>query len=202
MRALIFSFLLLNTAEGLADEYSQNVRELCRSEVGAALINSKNTIDMLHQNSEVWEQKISHLQLELKNLAKKLKPLRAKAKKEEFDHGVEEAIDAVRYKVRVVESQISLGESTLEKNYPELKKAEARHKNLLKDVKRVFKIKHVKTTHAGAYSMTVDFIFPCDRYQYICPLPERSRADLKRIKKYLASPEYCQRYASVINPNE
>ena len=123
----------------------------------------------------MWEQKLGHLRAELNRLKAALSPLKREVAKEQFDQELEENVEAITFKIQVIESQISLGDGTLSKNYPDLKAAESTQKSFLKDVKKVFDLKNLKTSHSDI-PITVSYKFACDKYMYICPLPREQRA--------------------------
>lgn len=193
---LLFSATIVH-----ADEYSGNIRELCRAEVGGALINGKNRVDMLVQNAEVWRQKLRNLQREQQRLEKEIVPVRKKTQGAEFNRDAEDSLEALTFRLRVIVSQIDLGKSTLAKIEPEAVQAEVWLAKFRELIKPVFKTKVLKSSHAGAYNFSVAYHHKCGKYQYLCPLPQKSRPKLEKISEALESPKPCKRYAKVVSPN-
>ena len=200
MRLAFFCIFVVSSNLLHANEYVENIRELCRLEVSSTLINAKNQVDMLDQGIVLWQQKLTRLRDEEGILKKKLQPLQERASKESFNRQLEDEIEGIQYKLEVVINQIKIGKIQIQTQGPKRSMAEKSLKNIKSVISPVFTIEEVKTTHAGAYNFAVRFRHKCGRYQYICPLPEKHRKALPIIAEKLGQSEPCERYAKVQPP--
>ena len=200
MKLAFLSIFVVSSSLLHANEYVENIRELCRLEVSSSLINAKNQVDMLDQGIVLWQQKLARLVEEEGILKKRLLPLQEKASKESFNRQLEDEIEGIQYKLEVVMNQIEVGKKEISSQSPQRTEAEKSLKQIKKMIAPVFTIEKVKTTHAGAYNFAVKFRHKCGRYQYICPLPENHRKILPVIAEKLSQSEPCERYAKVQPP--
>jgi len=147
---------------------------------------------------EVLKDQKKRMTIALRREHQTLAQLEAAASVGEFDAAKATARDIRAGIVRNLDEQLKMNASYLEQaeRGAELKTVAA--EMMRRRLAPVFKVSEFKgEKNQLGYSFRVDFVSPCPRYQYQCPLPEAHSQALRTLLPGQDLPIECQRYAAI-----
>jgi hypothetical protein len=177
---------------------NENLRESCRRLIGGQYMTRHDEALQARRYLQVLKDQQKKMTTALTRERLKLAKLEAAASTGEFDATKATTRDILLGVVVNLEEQIKMNAGYLEQAV-----RGAEHKTVAAEMMRrrlspVFKITEFKgEKNQLGYSFRVDFIAPCPRYQFQCPLPEAQGSALKTLLPGQDLPVECQRYAAI-----
>jgi hypothetical protein len=178
-------------------ELRVNVREGCRQAVSGGYLKVYDEREAARLYVKTVDETLTEITKALEATRARYAKERAAADSEGYDLQRSVTADQTAAEIRTLEAR--------QGDYQEMKdSAEKKHmrlieieKSLRKAIEDVFKFDRTEDKPDGGYPLKLTYKAACPKFRHLCPLPKRDAAKLVSIKLDGATPEECQRYASL-----
>lgn len=189
-------WLIVGDVHALSER--DDIRERCRAAVSGQLLTVYNDVDGTRDRIQALEKKNSKLQLRRGELLQEWKQKKKEIEGLAYDRTLEEAVMILEHQLQRVQTEWEQGELLLGRYRRQNEVAKRRLKEISPLIAKVFeRVYPADLKSSKGYRFTLAYKERCSRFQYLCPLSDTGRADLRRISEVLGKLEECDRYAQL-----
>ncbi|MGE0173668.1 MAG: hypothetical protein AB7T49_12800 [Oligoflexales bacterium] len=200
--ALFFFLLLWQSRQlpaGEKTDIKQDHREICRVALSGQFMELQNDLSLLEDRLQLSKGYIEDLEKAVALQKKKIAKVKELLTIDKYNPELEDKRTGFTHELERFENDLAEKKRLQSETAKNLAETQSAKSEFTSKLKKVFLVRELGINKESGYSIGLEYLTECNRYQYLCPLPPEQREALKKVLPKDKLPESCLNYTTIAN---